>query len=420
MFGLVPFARRSLAHACHAASRVRGMARAFASDRSGNVTLLFAICTIPLFGAAAVAVDYSRANAARTAMQSALDATTLMISKEALDLQSTSVQTKARSYFNSMFSRPDVKNVNVTFSMQTNAPGDFTVVAQGTGSLDTAMARVIGFTTMPIKTTAQVKWGFKSIELALALDNTGSMAQKNKMVELKSAVKLLLATLKNNSKVPGDTKIAVVPFNTVVNVGTEYANENWMSYSGAITASNWAGCVTDRDQPNDVKDTTPNGSASTLFPAADCGTLAKAIPLTTDWTSLNNMVDTMTPAGNTNVTIGMAWAWHALTANEPFTQGTAPRPDVEKVMVLLTDGLNTANRFTSVPSQIDARTAAVCANIKAANIRLFTVRVIEGNLALLQGCATTPSMFYDVQVASQLKDVFASIAASLSGARLSK
>jgi hypothetical protein len=29
-------------------------------------------------------------------------------------------------------------------------------------------------------------------------------------------------------------------------------------------------------------------------------------------------------------------------------------------------------------------------------------------------------MFYDVQVASQLKDVFASIAASLSGARLAK
>jgi hypothetical protein len=89
-------------------------------------------------------------------------------------------------------------------------------------------------------------------------------------------------------------------------------------------------------------------------------------------------------------------------------------------MILLTDGLNTQNRFTSVPSQIDARTAAVCDNIKKAKIKLFTVRVIEGNLNLLQGCASAPNMFYDVQVASQLKDVFAQIAASLSGARLSK
>jgi hypothetical protein len=122
----------------------------------------------------------------------------------------------------------------------------------------------------------------------------------------------------------------------------------------------------------------------------------------------------------TNVTIGMTWGWHALTSNEPFTQAQAVRPDVDKVMILLTDGLNTANRFTTSPTQIDARTAMVCDNIKKAKIKLFTVRVIEGNITLLQGCASAPNMFFDVQVASQLKDVFASIAASLSGARLSK
>ena len=89
-------------------------------------------------------------------------------------------------------------------------------------------------------------------------------------------------------------------------------------------------------------------------------------------------------------------------------------------MILLTDGLNTANRFTTNPSQIDSRTAAVCENIKKAKIKLFTVRVIEGNLSLLQGCASASNVFYDVQVASQLTRVFASIAASLSGSRLSR
>lgn len=413
-------ARRCIGVMDHLAGRCRRRLESFRVDRAGNVTLIFALSVIPIVGAVAVAVDYSRANAARTAMQAALDATTLMISKEALDLKSAQVQAKARKYFNSMFSRPDVKNVNVTFSMQNNGPGDFTVIATGSGAMDTAMAQLIGYKSMDIRTNAQVRWGYKSVELALALDNTGSMSAKNKMVELKASVKLLLTTLKKNSKTPDDTKIAIVPFNTVVNIGTSYADASWIAYDSKITASNWAGCVTDRDQPNDVRDTTPNGSSSTMFPVANCGTLAKAIPLTNDWNGLESMVDTMTPVGMTNVTIGMVWAWHALTSNEPLTQGQAPRPDVEKVIVLLTDGLNTQNRFTSTPSQIDARTAAVCDNIKAAKIRLFTVRVIEGNLSLLQGCATNPSMFYDVQVASQLKDVFASIAASLSGARLSK
>src|SRR3954454_23559378 len=412
-------ARSCVSRARDAFDQTRRNADALRADRSGNVAIIFAIAIIPVFGAVATAVDYSRANSARTAMQVALDASALMVAKEAANLANGQVQTKATSYFNSQFNRPDVNNLNLTFSMVSNGPGDFTVVAEATGAIDTSIAQVIGKKTMDIRATAQVRWGFKALELALALDNTGSMAQKNKITELKAAVKLLFSILKTNSKVPGDTKIAVIPFNTVVNVGTDYVDATWMSFDATVTKANWNGCVADRDQPNDVKDATPSGAA-TLFPAAQCTTLAKALPLTDNWDALNAMVDTMTPAGNTNVTIGMAWGWHALTQKEPFTQAQPVKPDVEKVMILLTDGLNTANRFTTVPSQIDARTAAVCDNIKKANIKLYTVRVIEGNLALLQGCASAANMFFDVQVASDLKAVFTSIAASLSGARLSK
>jgi Flp pilus assembly protein TadG len=411
--------RRCAAGARGLVDRLRRQAHALRADRRGNVTLIFALSIIPLVGSVAVAVDYSRGNSARTAMQAVLDATTLMISKEALDLNKQ-VQAKAKTYFNSQFTRTDIRGLKLSFELITNGPGDFTVVGEATAKMDTAMSGVLGFKKMDLRATSQVRWGFKGLELALALDNTGSMAAKNKMVELKSAVKLLFATLKKNSKVPGDTKIAIIPFSTVVNVGTENADAGWLSYDDSkITKASWQGCVADRDQPSDVKDTAP-GSASTNFPVADCGSLAKALPLTGDWVALESKIDSMTPSGMTNVTIGMAWGWHALTAGEPFTQAGAVRPDIDKVMILLTDGLNTANRFTNNPSQIDARTAAVCDNIKKAKIKLYTVRVIEGNLDLLQGCASASNMFYDVQVASQLKDVFASIAASLSGARLSK
>jgi Flp pilus assembly protein TadG len=410
--------RRCAAVARGLVERFRRRARGLRGDCRGNVTLIFALSIIPLFGAVAVAVDYSRGNSARTAMQAVLDATTLMISKEALDLNKQ-VQAKATTYFNSQFTRSDVRGLKLSFELVTNGPGDFTVIGEATAKMDTAMSGVLGFNKMDLRATSQVRWGFKGLELALALDNTGSMAAKNKMVELKSAVKLLFATLKKNSKAPGDTKIAIIPFSTVVNVGTEHAGAGWLSFDGTITKAGWQGCVADRDKPNDVKDTAP-GAASTNFPAADCGSLAKTLPLTSDWTALESKVDSMTPSGMTNVTIGMAWGWHALTTGEPFTQAGAVRPDVDKVMILLTDGLNTANRFTNNPAQIDARTAAVCDNIKKAKVKLYTVRVIEGNLDLLQGCASASSMFYDVQVASQLKDVFASIAASLSGARLSK
>ena len=45
-------------------------------------------------------------------------------------------------------------------------------------------------------------------------------------------------------------------------------------------------------------------------------------------------------------------------------------------------------------------------NVKAANIKLYTVRVIDGNATLLQDCATKPDMYYDVQNATQLNGVF--------------
>jgi hypothetical protein len=95
-------------------------------------------------------------------------------------------------------------------------------------------------------------------------------------------------------------------------------------------------------------------------------------------------------------------------------------PDLDKVIVLLTDGQNTQNRFTSSTSSIDSRTEKVCTNAKADNIKVYTVRVIDGNATLLRNCATKPDWFYDVDEAQQLNSVFASIAQNLANLRIAK
>jgi hypothetical protein len=58
--------------------------------------------------------------------------------------------------------------------------------------------------------------------------------------------------------------------------------------------------------------------------------------------------------------------------------------------------------------------------VKAANIKLYTIRVIDGNAALLQACATKPDMYYNVQNASQLNSVFTTIAQNLANLRIAK
>jgi Mg-chelatase subunit ChlD len=134
----------------------------------------------------------------------------------------------------------------------------------------------------------------------------------------------------------------------------------------------------------------------------------------------------MQPDGNTNVTIGLAWGWHALTNNLPLEQASVPKPDLDKVIILLTDGNNTQawdninKKNISTESSINARTEAACANVKAANIRIYTIRVINGNGTLLKNCASNPSMYFDVQQASQLNGVFTSIAQNLANLRIAK
>ena len=102
------------------------------------------------------------------------------------------------------------------------------------------------------------------------------------------------------------------------------------------------------------------------------------MPLGHDWTALNAKIDAMTPTGNTNVTIGLAWGFQLLSPVAPFN-APAPAPDLDKVIVLLTDGDNTQNRWTS-SAIVDRRAhQKACDNVKAANIKLYTVRVIDGN-----------------------------------------
>jgi hypothetical protein len=115
----------------------------------------------------------------------------------------------------------------------------------------------------------------------------------------------------------------------------------------------------------------------------------------------------------------MQMAWQTLTAAAPFN-APAPAPDVDKVIILLTDGQNTQNRWSSSTSSIDARTQKVCENAATANIKVYTVRVIDGNATLIKNCATKPDMYFNVQQASQLNTVFASIAQNLANLRIAK
>src|SRR5688572_19114180 len=90
---------------------MKALVTRFGRAERGNVAMMFAIILPVIIVSVGAAVDYGRAAKMRAAMQSAVDATALMISKEATGLTSTQITTKAQSYFNALFTYPEVAGV---------------------------------------------------------------------------------------------------------------------------------------------------------------------------------------------------------------------------------------------------------------------------------------------------------------------
>ena len=67
------------------ASQLRRAARRFPGANQGNIAVLFGIALLPILGFMGGAIDYTRANSARSSMQAALDSTALMLAKDLAD-----------------------------------------------------------------------------------------------------------------------------------------------------------------------------------------------------------------------------------------------------------------------------------------------------------------------------------------------
>ena len=118
----------------------------------------------------------------------------------------------------------------------------------------------------------------------------------------------------------------------------------------------------------------------------------------------------------------MQVGWQTLTAT-PFT---VPPIDsdykYQTVIILLTDGLNTEDRWYTSQTSIDTREKKTCDNVKAAGITLYTVQVNTGGDAtstLLQNCATDLGKFFLLTTAGQIVTTFGQIGTALQNLRLS-
>jgi len=195
----------------------------FRKDQRGNIAVIFAIALLPILSFMGAAIDYSRANRARSSMQAAMDSAALMVSKDLSQglITQAQVTTKAQSYFTGLYTDAEapVVTFNATYTPGSGNSGS-NVQITGSGQITTVFMKVAGFPTMSFNTASTATWGASLLRVALVLDNTGSMSQYGKMTALKPAAQSLVSQLSALAQNNGDVYISVVACTVDVNVGT--------------------------------------------------------------------------------------------------------------------------------------------------------------------------------------------------------
>tara|TARA_R110002050_G_scaffold156852_1_gene284738 strand:+ start:64405 stop:65760 length:1356 start_codon:yes stop_codon:yes gene_type:complete len=449
------------------------MLRKLGTNRSGNFGMMAALMSLPLFGAAALAVDYVNAAGHKASIQNAVDAAVLAaaVSKKTTEaeLREIAVSALLGNVTDDMRSDLDVK----AFTL--NADGQVTM--QVNGKLPSTFARIFNLDILNVGVTAQAqRSGGRSIEIAMVLDNTYSMVGQ-KLADLKSAANALIKTFEDESDL--DVKIALVPFSRYVNVGLQYRNESWLqvdpdssttknvcstyrpvtgksgcyrettsgmndgvpttgsrevctSYTygpeqtvcrDRTTTIKWKGCVGSRDAPQDVSDSRPDRRIPGLMNQS-CS--APLLTLTDNFTTIRSAINSMVAQNETYIPAGIMWGWRVLSPQVPFSEGKQYSKDVRKFMIVMTDGSNTLSPTYPLHNGRDGTYAdqlmiKACANAKAESIEIFTVGVGVPNASTRQGlatCASKPDNAIAITDSTKLSAAFQDIANQILAVRL--
>ncbi len=408
--------------------------RSFLQATRGSVAVIFSFALLALVLAAGIALDYGRSITMQSKMQAAADAGVLAaVRAAAIDERTPVGQLKqiARDYFHDNL--PDTGDFQIT-QFDLIAVGDGYKI-NATGQIGASLMAAAGFGAIDIAVSSQAETGpGRPLEVALALDNTGSMSG-SKLDSLKSSANILVEKLFKHADDPQfRTKLALVPFAQYVNIGMANRNKPWLNVPDDYTDSSgnhvWNGCAGSRDYPANTQDTNYNSDPVPGIMDVSCP--PPVTPLTNDKALILSKVDEMTASGWTYIPSGLAWAWRTLTSHAPYNQAK-PRNEMRveggiKAIVLMTDGANT--RAPSYPDHNSENTTLantltdeLCTAVKDESITVYTIafEVTDTPIkTLLQACATKTSYYFDAQNADQLATAFETIAGELALLRLTQ
>ncbi len=251
--------------------------RRLCKDERGAIAAMVGLAIIPLFAAIGLAIDGGRGYMLKSKLSYAIDAAGLAGGRA---FESDQREEDIMMYFEANFPPGYMSaelapgNPIITFNDQEN-----TITIQASATIPTRFMSVAGIREMTVSARTVIKRELQGMELALVMDNTGSMRSGGKMDAMKDAAHDLVNILYGDRETVPEFWVALVPYAANVDIGPQH--EDWLvtqAYDADAAWQNadpdnetqfgyhedhyqpttWKGCVEAREFPRDSNDDTPD------------------------------------------------------------------------------------------------------------------------------------------------------------------
>lgn len=253
------------------------MLHAFCRHREGSVMLIVALSILAVVGAVGVSIDVARAQMVQSKLQNAVDAAGLAAGATLSTNNLTDVATKyVKANFNQGILGATLGPVTTTLSADQQV-----VTVSAYANVPRTVMAVFGSSQVRVDASSEITRSNAGMELALVLDITGSMWTNNNYLKLRDAANQLLDIIYGPNDTNDNLWVAVVPYVTTVNIGSQSKAQSWLRDNYTIATADtgrypagypsatypkWKGCVEERTGGLDVSDDAPAAATpSTLW-----------------------------------------------------------------------------------------------------------------------------------------------------------
>ena len=217
--------------------------RRFIVNEAANFGLIFALSSPVLVGGAVAAVETTTLIRSRVQLQNALDAAALATGKHLAETTDEGeLEAYARDFFDAnLHPGLDRNRVTLQFNLIDDPNAAKRIRLEADYDYPRVMGSLFGADDITLDIGSEVTAGNKTIEVAIVIDNSGSMnsytggSTDTRLEKAQEAAKALATQLFSLTAISNKTdpvRISVVPFASSVNIGAANRGAGWMDMNG--------------------------------------------------------------------------------------------------------------------------------------------------------------------------------------------